>query len=85
MFATVLVRKQISHIIFSKLSLKDATNWWLRYMLSQPVHLDLAAVIYLLRYYTGVETFQLVRKFLLNRYVQERKRVDVSTRKNGTV
>jgi hypothetical protein len=33
---------------------KDMVNWWLSYLLSQPVELDIMIVLYLLLQYMGI-------------------------------
>jgi hypothetical protein len=33
---------------------KDMVNWWLSYLLSQPVELDIMIVLYLLLHYIGI-------------------------------
>lgn len=37
----------------AKLILKDTTNWWLSYLLAQPVDFDVVVLLYFLSEYTG--------------------------------
>jgi hypothetical protein len=46
---------------------KDMVNWWLSYLLSQPVELDVVIVLYLLLHYMGiVQLSGLVRPYLFS-------------------
>ena len=61
LFIWQVVLRGIKHIAVTGWT-RQCVNWWLGYILSQPVDIDLGVLVYFARNYVGLNVFQLVNK-----------------------